>query len=267
MSAQLPDTQLALDLAPRGEPAIVVRHSRRARRMQIKISPWRGVEVVVPPRHSEKRVQRFVADNRAWIRNAWREIQITYPDAGQVHLPASVHLAALGKSWKLTYRQGPTVGVEECAPGLLRITSPANDRDAAIRALRDWLAATARHAFVPWLIAVAHRTGLTYKRVQIRGQRGRWGSCSARGTIALNYKLLFVQPEVVEYLFIHELCHTRQLNHSHRFWSLVEKFEPRCHRLDRLLGDSWQVVPAWVEAHTDQSRNKSGNSRAPGLTA
>lgn len=249
MPASTCNQQLAFDLASPAEPAIHVRHSQRARRMQIKVSPWHGVEVVVPPRHSEKRVQRFVADNRLWIRQAWLEIQATYPDAGQIRLPTSLHLAALGKSWKLVYRQGITSEVKELSPGLLCVTTThANDLTAADR-LCDWLGLIARRAFTPWLAEVAERTGLTYRRVQIRGQRSRWGSCSARGTIALNYKLLFVKPDVVEYLFIHELCHTRHLNHSRRFWQLVSKFEPRFKRLDKLLGDSWRAVPAWVEAH------------------
>lgn len=248
MSIEAFNHQLAFDLTSPAEPAIKVRHSQRARRMQIKISPWRGVEVVVPPRHSEKRIQRFVADNRTWIRDAWREIQATYPDAGQIRLPTSVHLAALEKNWKLIYRQGNVSEIKEISPGLLCVSIAKTDGLAAAEGLRDWLGATARQAFVPWLASVAQRTGLTYKRVQIRGQHGRWGSCSARGTIALNYKLLFVKPEVVEYLFIHELCHTRHLNHSRRFWQLVGQFEPRFKRLDRLLGDSWRAVPAWVEA-------------------
>lgn len=247
MSAHFSNRQLAFDLLSPAEPVIHVRHSQRARRMQIRVSPWHGVEVVVPPRHSEKRVQRFVADNRVWIQDAWREIQAIYPEAGQTRLPTSVHLAALGKDWKLIYRQGKASEIKELSPGLLCVTITGTDSAAAADRLREWLGAIARQAFTPWLAAVAKRTGLIYKRIQIRGQRSRWGSCSARGTIALNYKLLFVKPEVVEYLFIHELCHTRHLNHSRRFWSLVGQFEPRFRRLDWILGDSWRAVPAWVE--------------------
>jgi len=82
--------------------------------------------------------------------------------------------------------------------------------------------------------------------VAIRCQRTRWGSCSTRGTVSLNCSLLFLPPEVVRYLFIHELAHTEHMNHSASFWRLVEKLEPEYRRLDRELLAGWRTVPAWV---------------------
>jgi predicted metal-dependent hydrolase len=82
--------------------------------------------------------------------------------------------------------------------------------------------------------------------MHLRRQRTRWGSCSAKGTISLNMCLMFQRPAVVRYLLVHELCHRRQLNHSPRFWSLVESFEPQWRVLDAELLRGWQNVPAWV---------------------
>jgi predicted metal-dependent hydrolase len=83
--------------------------------------------------------------------------------------------------------------------------------------------------------------------MQIRGQSGRWGSCSSNKTLSLNYKLLFLEPELVRYLIIHELAHTRHMNHSARFWRTVGEFEPRYKELDQEIGESWRDVPAWLE--------------------
>jgi predicted metal-dependent hydrolase len=73
---------------------------------------------------------------------------------------------------------------------------------------------------------VSIQTSLPYNRVSIRGQKTRWGSCSSDKNINLNYKLLFLEPEFVKYIIIHELCHTIHLNHSREFWQLVGDFYP-----------------------------------------
>ncbi len=112
--------------------------------------------------------------------------------------------------------------------------------------LRDWLMAAGRRGLEPWLARVAVETGLHFVRVQVRRQRTRWGSCSRTGTISLNVALLFQPPEVVRYLLVHELCHTRHMNHSTRFWRLVERHEPEWRRLDRRLVQGWREVPDWV---------------------
>jgi predicted metal-dependent hydrolase len=98
----------------------------------------------------------------------------------------------------------------------------------------------------PWLDRVASAMGLDYGRIQIRRQRTRWGSCSRSGTISLNACLMFQPPEVVNYLLIHELAHTRHMNHSRRFWRLVESHEPRWRQLDAALTCGWRAVPGWA---------------------
>lgn len=70
------------------------------------------------------------------------------------------------------------------------------------------------------------RYGFPIGRVSIRNQKTRWGSCSSRGTISINYRIVFLSPEEQDYIIVHELCHVREMNHSSRFWALVAKTLP-----------------------------------------
>jgi len=110
---------------------------------------------------------------------------------------------------------------------VLEARRPAGE-DTALRA-------RAAAELPPQLLALAARHGLTVARVTIRNQRSRWGSCSSRGHITLNYRLLLMPPEVREYILIHELMHLKQANHSIRFWRAVEAACPGFREAERWL--------------------------------
>ena len=93
----------------------------------------------------------------------------------------------------------------------------------------------AARELTPQLLALAATHGLEVRRVSIRNQRSRWGSCSPRGHIALNYRLVLMPPEVRDYILIHELMHLKQANHSIRFWRLVEAACPAFRDAERWL--------------------------------
>ncbi len=77
--------------------------------------------------------------------------------------------------------------------------------------------------------------GFKYQRVSVRNQKSRWGSCSQDGNLNFNYKVLFLTKEARDYIVIHELCHLKELNHSHRFWALVEQQVPNYKQLRRKI--------------------------------
>jgi predicted metal-dependent hydrolase len=97
------------------------------------------------------------------------------------------------------------------------------------------LRAMAREELPARLRALADAHGLTIDRVTIRNQRSRWGSCSRRGAVALNFRLVQMPPAVRDYVLIHELMHLKQPNHSIRFWRLVEKACPSFREAERWL--------------------------------
>jgi predicted metal-dependent hydrolase len=128
----------------------------------------------------------------------------------------------------------------------LAITTPDAEFGATSSLLRRWLLEQAGVALKPWLRREAARLDLKPKRIAVRLQRTRWGSCSSQGNISLNASLLLLRPAVVRYLLVHELCHLRSLDHSRRYWSYVRQAEPDYAALDRELADAWTTLPWWV---------------------
>lgn len=224
----------------------VVRESRRARRLSVRVYRTGRVEVVVPHRTSQRTVVHFLRQHRAWIDRKRTKAQRTVVPAGPFP-PQSIELRACVEKWRVHVAGGrgnARVGI--LTPGLLGLSGNTSDLRQVHQALRRWLMTKAHDVLAPLLSETARRCGFEYSRVAIRRQRTRWGSCSKRGTISLNVSLLFQRPEVVRYLLIHELAHTRHMNHSPRFWQCVADCCPDYKRLDRELRESWQCVPTWV---------------------
>ena len=223
------------------------RRSPRAKSLQLRITPWQGIEVVIPRHVSRERARAFVAKHRQWIHDTWNRMREQVVDA-DLTLPESLELRAIGEHWDVHYRRRAGKLARVTARGhILTVHYDGQHEQPAREALRRWLTERARAHFEHYLPPVCRATGFGFETLQIRGQTSRWGSCSSNGTLSLNYKLLFLEPELVRYLIIHELAHTRYLDHSARFWKLVQQFEPDCKALDQELGESWRDVPAWIE--------------------
>ena len=242
MSAQLPLFE------PRTNVGWDVRVSRRARRLSVRVYPGGRVEVVVPPGAPAALVHQFVHTHREWIDERVADLSATAPRAQEIR-PQTIELRAVGKTIDIEYellpRRGVLVQTRDHDGALVLRGSISSDTDVA-EALRTWLLDVAHDELGLKLECVAQECGLQFARMQARRQRTRWGSCSSGGTISLNACALFLDPAIVRYLLVHELCHTRHMNHSKRFWQLVESFEPDYQRLDRELSKGWQQVPGWV---------------------
>jgi hypothetical protein len=230
-----------------GRNAIQLRISRRARRLRIDVSARRGVVVVVPEGTPREIVQRFVHARRGWIRQARERVAEEAGRMARPHeaVPARLELRAIEREYPV-----------ECVPGERPSASCDGDRlwvggagdDAAARqAISSWLKGLAKSELVPRLETLAATNGLRYERAAVRGQRTRWASCSGRGTISLNYKLLFLPPGLVEHVMLHELAHTRHLNHSPAFWDLLAELDPHWRAHHAALTRAMRWLPAWVE--------------------
>ena len=227
---------------------LCMRESRRARNLTLRLIPPHTLELVVPRGTRPAEVAAFVHEHRLWIERARSEIASHYP-VEQARLPARIDLPSIGQSWQVRYRHQPGARPQcRCAADVLEVRTREPEHRGARRLLRAWLLDQARTYLKPWLLREAEVVGRGPKAIQIRLQRTRWGSCSSSANISLNAGLLFLEPPVVRYLLIHELCHLFALNHSARFWRAVARFEPGYRELDRRLTEAWADIPLWAHA-------------------
>ncbi len=243
--SSLDTSQLPLLELVEGVANFRIRRSSRARYLSIQVHPPGVVEIVVPRRVPAQEVESFVSAHATWIRETCEGMSRRHREPGTAP-PSQIKLAALDREWLVSYNANPRarLRVAESKTGLE--VFGANDDVARRRALLNWLRRKARAFMIPAVGKLALKTGLRPKAIQIRAQRSRWGSCSTNKTLSLNLCLLFLEPELVRYLLIHELCHLRHMNHSPRFWALVEQFSPGGRMLDRKLNDGWTRLPGWL---------------------
>jgi len=230
-----------IDETPDDLPSYQVRISQRAKRMQLKVSPLGAVEVVLPKNIHPKHVTRFVAEHQTWIKQTQQQMAERYP--AEELLPGRLAFAATSQQWQLEYLDGKSARVAEI-DNALKVYS--QDDESAQKALQQWLNRRASEVLVPWLHNVSDELGLTFQRAMIRAQKTRWGSCSSNGTISINRALLFMPPETVRYLFVHELCHTKEMNHSARYWALVEHYMPDYREHEQVLNSGMRLIPRWA---------------------
>ncbi len=226
-------------------PEYELRRSRRTRRLSLSVHPSGRVEVLAPTRASERVITRFVREHADWIRTT----QLSYRERfGEVDsgLPQTLAMTAIGHLAEVRYQRETDSQIRVRGGYTVTVRGDLDDEDACKRSLRRWVARFSKQPLRERLDLLAQETGLSYKRLQVRAQRSCWGSHSSTGTISLNYALVFLQPEQLRYVLIHELCHGVHMDHSKRFWRLVANYEPDYKRLDRSLDEAWQVLPGWL---------------------
>lgn len=224
-----------------------VRESGRAKRLSIKVYPRGRVEVVVPKRTRPKTVREFVEAHRDWIRKARDNFAADHPPE-PFALPQTIKLPGIDGQFAVVYEpeQGARTVRYRRKGGKLTLSGLTSDEKLCVGALKRWLISQAKSDYLPVLRSLSAMSGLSFKKMHVRGQRTCWGSHSSSGTISLNYCLMFLEPAHLRYVMLHELCHARHMNHSLRFWRLVGSFEPDYKRLDRDLNSSWKKIPSWV---------------------
>lgn len=233
-------------------PLYTTRRSGRATRVTLRIAPGTGLEVVVPERYDERRIPDLIAEHQNWIDRRTRQLRRKADGAAALDrtpLPKTIHLAGCRERWSVDYRHaaGASPRLTQIGDRELRMRVDLHAQRRTAVCLDRWCRRRATLALPIRLRQLGEQCGLRYAASEIRGQKRLWGSCSPNGQIRLNYKLIFLPPDLVDYVLVHELCHTVHLDHSREFWALLQRHLPEAQQLDRALNDAWRLLPAWAE--------------------
>ena len=211
--------------------------NRRARRYILRLRPDGAARVTIPRGGSLAEGRRFAQRNAAWL-----EKQLLR-QAAQPRRPAAwlagTEIAFRGERVRLEIDPEGQGGSVRFGAETVRVADATGDLRPAIERHLRRLAAEELPARVLELAAL-HQ--FPVRRVTIRNQRSRWGSCSRRGTISLNWRLVQVPLSVRDYLVLHELAHLREMNHSRRFWAEVSRLCPDFRQAERWLKEHSRLL-------------------------
>lgn len=195
--------------------------------MRVTVHPQGEVEVVLPRRARDREAAAAVAELRPWIERRLAEAVVVrerIAERGATVPYLGAALALVGESGRTrVHRRGDKLLI----PG-------ADPQDAIER----WYRRMARAEVGPRLDEAAAALGVSYSSVRIANQRTRWGSCSSSGAMSFNWRLLLAPEDVFDYVLWHEACHLRHLDHSPRFWGLLEQHRP-----------GYREQKAWLRRH------------------
>lgn len=227
-----PDLGETIEVAGRQVPVRLVRNPR-ARRYLLRLNSEGAARVTVPRGGSAAEALQFVARSKSWLERALQR---------QAAQPVTAREWAVGTA--ILFR-GEKVTIEAVASNpqpVLRFGSEVISVAKAAGNLRPmiekYLRLLASRELPPRVLALAAQHRVKVSRVSVRNQKSRWGSCSRRGTISLNWRLIQTPPYVQDYIILHELMHCREMNHSARFWREVESVCP-----------DYKIAERWLKQH------------------
>jgi predicted metal-dependent hydrolase len=210
-----------------------VRRHRQARRYTLRIhAASRDVMLTIPPRGSVRQAKEFAQKHSAWIAARLGRLPEAAPFAHGALLPLR------GREHRIEHRRAArgTVWVEVRASEQLLCV--AGEEPHLPRRVHDYLKREAKRDLEVASRQAAQALGVEIKRVSVRDQSSRWGSCSSTGVLSYSWRLILAPPFVLDYLAAHEVAHLIEMNHSRRFWRLVERICPYMGR-----------AKAWLDAH------------------
>lgn len=232
--------------------AYTIVHNKRSKTVRLRILASGMLQVTAPPGFNARKLPDIIERNWEWIektRSLAEEHRQNLASQGADWPPQRMVLPILGLD--LAVRFVPPLSQNEYRAENNReelvLHAHPDNCEVTVELIKLWLRKYARKCFTQELDQLCRQHGLSYTRLSLRFQKGKWGSCSSKRSISLNVRLLFLPPQLVRYVLVHELCHTRHLNHSPQFWEEVGRILPDYRELRKDLRDAWRLLPGYLE--------------------
>ena len=200
-------------------PPITRRTNARAKRLLLRVRQD-GIYLTVPPRVPELVVQQFLQASEQWLLKTWQDTrpqvqpELCVPVDGEY-----LDFPWLGQRWQIVFAE--VKRLRELEQQLSIVVNPAQARDM----IKRWVLKRAQQALPQRLAELAQQHGFQYRFCTLKHVKSRWGSCSSKADIHLNVALMLLPAPLLDYVLLHELCHTRQMNHSVAFWQEMLKVD------------------------------------------
>jgi predicted metal-dependent hydrolase len=210
--------------------AIRIKRHRQARRFTLRVlTATREVLLTIPPRGSLKEATAFAEKNSEWIAGRLRHIPAAAPFRPGEFVPLR------GTMHRICHRAGARGTVwAECSDGT-NILCVAGDKPHMRRRVTDYLRREAKRDLTRACRRYAVELGVTFTSLAVRDQSSRWGSCSSTGALSFSWRLILAPPFVLDYLAAHEIAHLVEMNHSRRFWRILNDLCPGAERAKQWL--------------------------------
>jgi hypothetical protein len=192
-----------------------LRYSSRAKHLRLQINNNNELEVILPRRYKHGKAEDFIIKKKDWILKHLKEKKVN----GFYFLGEEISVL-------INYDLFLTRSQINYQNKKLMAKIPSGHSFISEDIYDIWLKHKAKLYLPERVKELSERSGFSYKKITIRSQKTRWGSCSAKGRLSFNYRLMKFRKEAIDYVIIHELCHLKEMNHSKKFWDLVEGFCP-----------------------------------------
>ena len=217
-------------------PEIQITRNLCSRRLRMRVD-GQQIKVTAPVFCSNRQIQTFIQQSESWLLKTWQSQQEKISNVERV-LPKELKLFNLEQPIQIKYVQQRNNYQFDPTLNLLCIS----DRQPE-QYLKAFTIDYAKQHLPIYLAQISKQCQLSYQACNIRQPKTRWGSCSAKHDIMLNSGIVLFNEAVVRYLCVHELAHTQHFDHSARFWSLVEKFDPNYKQHRQILKKT--PMPYW----------------------
>jgi predicted metal-dependent hydrolase len=214
-----------------------LRRSFKARRVRLEVGQRTGLTVIVPRAYDINRLSGLLKSKGRWISRTLARFQ-SQPLPTPRKLKSGDTVPYLGQNLKLVKQENHHGNSVALVGNRLAVSPDLFNNGLLEPALEQWYQAEATRLITDMTERLSSQMGIGYRRIGIRGQRTRWGSCSRKKNLSFNWKLIMAPEPVIEYVIIHELLHLKEMNHSKKFWELVSRYCP-----------GWREHKKWLKQH------------------